>query len=739
MKYTLMLIIIGLSTLTACAQTKNDSQFLNLDFEHLESGEPSGWVTYGAGDYVISVDSTIAQNGKNSVSIDFNGSTSNFKAWALNFPANYYGKNIKLTGYIKTENVRDGYAGLWMRIDPGVDFDNMNDRGTTGTTDWKQYEINLNLQSSATNIVVGGMLVGKGKMWLDNLDITIDGKSLDQVPPRKETKADKDKEFDEGSEIPIITLDEKSEHDLYQLGLIWGFLKYYHPAIAKGDLNWDYELFRILPQVLSVKDNSERDKLLTDWIRNLGACEPMEMKALETDVKLSPDLNWISNSGFSASLVTELEKVRDAKRDGDHYYVSFVAGVGNPKFNEDAYAGMNYPDAGFRILTLYRYWNIIQYYFPYKNLIEEDWKGVLEEFITKFNSAENELEYKLISLELIARVHDTHANIWGNDNALNKEWGLNYAPIELAFIEDKAVVIGYFNDKSGKETGLQVGDIIETVNNESVSEIVKRQLKYTAASNYPTQLRDLAKKLLRTNASSIEVGFVRDKDIENKTINTYPPGELDIYKQNQEKDSCFKLINDKIAYLTNGTCKKEHLPILWEEIKNTRGLIIDIRNYPSDFIIYDLSSYLIGESIPFVKFSVGSTITPRLFTFGNTLNAGKENGEYYKGKVVILVNEASQSSAEFHSMAYRVHPNARVIGSTTAGADGNVSGFNLPGNIRTMISGIGVYYPDGAETQRIGIVPDIVCTPTIESVKQNRDLLMEKAIEIINHGQLHEQ
>ena len=109
-----------------------------------------------------------------------------------------------------------------------------------------------------------------------------------------------------------------------------------------------------------------------------------------------------------------------------------------------------------------------------------------------------------------------------------------------------------------------------------------------------------------------------------------------------------------------------------------------------------------------------------------------KNFGYYKGKVVIIVNEISQSSAEFHSMAYKVHPNAIVIGSTTAGADGNVSQIFLPGGISTMISGIGVYYPDGKETQRIGIVPDIEVKPTIQGIKEGRDELMEKAIEIIN-------
>ena len=83
-------------------------------------------------------------------------------------------------------------------------------------------------------------------------------------------------------------------------------------------------------------------------------------------------------------------------------------------------------------------------------------------------------------------------------------------------------------------------------------------------------------------------------------------------------------------------------------------------------------------------------------------------------------------------MALRVAPKATVIGSTTAGADGNVSAILLPGNIRTMISGIGVYYPDGRETQRVGILPDIVIKPTIAGIRAGRDEVLEKAIEVIN-------
>ena len=45
-----------------------------------------------------------------------------------------------------------------------------------------------------------------------------------------------------------------------------------------------------------------------------------------------------------------------------------------------------------------------------------------------------------------------------------------------------------------------------------------------------------------------------------------------------------------------------------------------------------------------------------------------------------------------------------------------------------------VYYPDGMQTQRIGIVPDIEIKPTIKGIKEGRDKVLERAIEYIEQN-----
>jgi erythromycin esterase-like protein len=90
------------------------------------------------------------------------------------------GKRIRVTGYIRTENV-SGYAGLWWRVDGAsktgtLAFANLGDGAPKGTTDWKQYELEIPVVENATAIWFGQLLAGNGTAWFDNLKVELDGK-----------------------------------------------------------------------------------------------------------------------------------------------------------------------------------------------------------------------------------------------------------------------------------------------------------------------------------------------------------------------------------------------------------------------------------------------------------------------------------------------------------------------------------------------------------------------------------
>jgi erythromycin esterase-like protein len=90
------------------------------------------------------------------------------------------GRTVRFSGYVRTDGVTTGYAGLWWRVDgaPGtapLAFDNMSTRGATGTADWRPFTIELSVPSSARNINFGMLMPGSGTAWFDDLTVELDG------------------------------------------------------------------------------------------------------------------------------------------------------------------------------------------------------------------------------------------------------------------------------------------------------------------------------------------------------------------------------------------------------------------------------------------------------------------------------------------------------------------------------------------------------------------------------------
>ncbi|SHF69488.1 C-terminal processing protease CtpA/Prc, contains a PDZ domain [Salegentibacter echinorum] len=729
----IFLFLILSSGLLCSGQT---TQKFNLDFEKKQENSflPKGWIKWGT--YLLETDTLNVHSGKKSLKITQGDNGNRFGSAAYKIPANYTGRTITLEGYMKLKNVENGFAGLLLRIDGNegaLAFDNMDKKNISGTRDWEKYSISLNYPEGAETIYVGGILSGNGEVWLDNFELRLDGKNIQTLKEieKEFTEAQLDTVFDQGSNLKIPKLTPKKINDLELLGKVWGFLKYYHPAISQGDYNWDYELFRFLPDYIANKNKKERNTLLINWIDSLGPlpactnCKPTDENAI-----IKPDFGWIKK--LNQRLRKKLFSVYKNRSQGKHFYIS-AASTGNPKFkNENDYKNMPYPDVGFRLLALYRYWNMINYFFPYKDLTDNDWRRVLKEYIPEFIQAGNELEYELASVKLIAEVRDTHANLWGGGDEIAHWKGNCFPPVYTQFIENKLVVTDYYNDEHKDETGLKIGDIITHINGESIQEIVERKSGYYPASNVPTRLRNISRDLLRSNATEIEIRIISGKaSEETKKLKLYPRGDLNMkawYKKDDGKS--FKLLENNIGYVSLGTIKDKDIPQIKEKFKDTRGIIIDIRNYPSTFVPFSLGSFFVSQKTPFVKFTTVNLNNPGEFQFINPIEI-PSTGNTYKGQLIVLVNERTQSQAEYTAMAFRAGDNTKIIGSTTAGADGNVSEILLPGGLRTMISGIGVFYPDGGETQRIGIVPDVEVKPTIKGIRENKDELLDKAIEII--------
>jgi C-terminal processing protease CtpA/Prc len=104
---------------------------------------------------------------------------------------------------------------------------------------------------------------------------------------------------------------------------------------------------------------------------------------------------------------------------------------------------------------------------------------------------------------------------------------------------------------------------------------------------------------------------------------------------------------------------------------------------------------------------------------------------YYRGMTVMLIDENTQSQAEHTGLFFRAANGNRFIGSQTAGANGDVTNFEIPGNIILYFSGHDVRHADGTQLQKVGLVPDIHVKPTIAGFRAGKDEVLDAAIEYL--------
>ena len=170
-----------------------------------------------------------------------------------------------------------------------------------------------------------------------------------------------------------------------------------------------------------------------------------------------------------------------------------------------------------------------------------------------------------------------------------------------------------------------------------------------------------------------------------------------------------------------------------EDLQDTDGLIIDLRQYPSDTNMHIfLSMYLQKVGTVYNIMTLPSQSVPGTFIKQEMVSMGVTPASfYYEKPVVVLMDESSISNTEFSIMDLRTGDNVVVLGNTSLGTDGDITELPLPNGNLLWFTSCGIYTPEMGQTQRIGLSPDIEVYPTVEGIKEGRDELKEAAIAYI--------
>ena len=559
-----------------------------------------------------------------------------------------------------------------------------------------------------------------------------------------------DREFDFGSKIGTIKLDSSRTTELEKLGILWGYIKYYHPNVAKGQFNMDAALFRVLPNILTAKNADETNIILEKWLDDFGVTDSNQKSddLINSDsTKEMPDLKYLfETANFPKSLLKKLNYIRHTRptSTNDHYYLTSPDTVRINFEHEITYNQFEYPDCGLRLLSLFRFWNAAHYYYAYRHLIGKDDYSILSESIPEFCNASNALEYQLAVLKLIASYHDSNTNIWNFPIALERARGNHLIPYAFDFIENKLVVTKYSNHNNVDPTGerLLSGDIIEKMDEETVESLVRKYLPYSPGSSQATQLAYLVSPfygfLSRSNSPKRRLEIQRNGVKLVRLVTGFDAttnGRIDFSEVDYEfpnpSSKEFKLISPTIGYINTASINKNSIDSVKALFKNTKGIIIDCRSKTAS----DVSPYLAWlkeKATPFATYTLPSIKYPGYYELTNAQLCGQTNPSPYNGKLVVLVDLNTSYRSETNAMMLATVSRAKIIGEPTAGTNGIGSMLILPGGLKTSITTVGIQYPDSTEIHGCGIKIDSIMHPTIQGIREGRDELLEAAIKILN-------
>ncbi|MDA6069335.1 S41 family peptidase [Flavobacterium sp. AC] len=516
---------------------------------------------------------------------------------------------------------------------------------------------------------------------------------------------------------------------------VWGFLKYYHPVIASGKTNWDEQLFKVLPEIINAKSKEEFSAVLESWISSQGvvpATKILELHEKASCFNKNLNLDWITNHKFfSKELSEKLQFIADNRFQGQNYYVLYneEAEVHLKFTNENEYPDFQWQNLNLRILALFRYWNYVEYFFPYKYQMDQNWDNALLEILPHISTPDSEEDFTMAMRELSVKLNDSHAATF-NMKMMNYLGGEKYPAFGTKIIDKKIIVTQLVNDSVAKIDDIKVGDLITKINGKTIPQITKEIQKYLEGSNKPAALSNLGWVALNGNTDELEIEYIRDNKSGVKKIHRYEAGSFERKINSKPK---WKLLENNIGYVNMGKLEVDDVKIMMEEFKNTKAIIFDVRNRPKGTHRY-INDYLNPEPRNISKFIFQDLSFPGRFIWKNEMEkCGKTNSDYYKGEVIVLVNETTLSHAEYTVMSFQTAPKTTIIGSQTSGADGANYSFTIIKDFNSSFTSQGVFYPNKKETQRIGIPIDVEVKPTILGIQQGKDEVLDKAILFVNN------
>lgn len=393
-----------------------------------------------------------------------------------------------------------------------------------------------------------------------------------------------------------------------------------------------------------------------------------------------------------------------------------------------------YPNTAVRMLAAARIWGVYRYFHPYLNLYDEDWDAILVRYLARMEQAANAREYHLAVAEMVAQTRDSHCFV--SSAELTSYFGSYIPLVEVRWIEERPVVTRVL--AAALQSLIRPGDAVINIDGQPAQKRLDELTPYLAAST-PQALMDSA--MLYFLAGPFGSPVRLDLQSADGTVRQVSANRLNSVSalRPYRTGPVYRLLDSRIGYADLERLTNADVNAMFEMFRNTDAIVLDMRGYPQG-TAWSIAPRLTDAVSPIAALFARNVVSG-VSDAGSFLSSLRfeqplpaTSSWRYKGRTVMLTDARAISQSEHSGLFYRAANGTKFIGAGTNGANGDVTYFYAPGNIRISFTGQSVCWPDGAQLQRVGLIPDIVVTPTIQGIREGRDEILDRALDYLRTG-----
>lgn len=663
-----------------------------------------------------------------------------------NLPADGYRlRHIRLRAAIRVEGAQTR-AQMWLRIDradhTSAFLENMS-RNPVTSSEWKTYDIDADVPEEASGIAIGFLLFGPGSAWVDDVSLDITGEII--------------KEKSE----PARPLGTQELASMSAFARLYGYVRFFHPSDQAAATDWD--TFAV-EGVRAMEEPGSTAELVTALNKMFQPIAPtVEVyesgkRPKTVQIPTGPEIMRYKHTGVGLATTAATYTPYRSERPRDPaagqtlpepFAVELTPGVsasvplalyadskGSLPHAEAPAAARAYQrtaeDRATRLGAVIIAWNVFEHFYPYFDVVKTDWPAELPKALRSASTDRGTTDFTKTLQRLVAALKDGHGRVMSP-----REPPYTQPPVTMDWIEGQFVVTRV---QKGKVEGVGPGDRVLKIDGRSIAQAAEEEralisgateqwIRYRSAGELSRCKADFQKMTLELEPYAAQG---TSKAIE---LPCAAPKFKDMETYTEPRPEKITELGPEILYVDLDRVTNADWTALVPQLEKAKGIIFDMRGYPSQPGIQALA-HLTDHAIRSAKWNIPQPTMPdRLdFPFVESGWPVLPAKPYFSARRVFLTDGRAISYAETVMGIVEYFKLGEIVGGPTAGTNGNVNPFRLPGGYTIAWTGMKVLKHDGSQHHGIGILPTVPASRTRKGVSEGKDEILLRGLEVVKAG-----